>query len=88
LKIIQSFKRYTTIEYIKMVKQKILQPFEKRIWQRNYWEHIIRNKNECFRITEYIINNPLKWNNDKLNGGKGNVVMELNSPYGEEIWMT
>ena len=86
-RIIQSFKRYTTIEYIKMVKQNILPVFDKRIWQRNYWEHIIRNGNEFNRISEYIRNNPIMWSMDKLNGGKGNVVMELLTPYNEENWM-
>jgi len=32
--IIQSFKRHSTIEYINMVKQNILPPFDKRVWQR------------------------------------------------------
>ncbi|WP_457551991.1 transposase [Desulfobacula sp.] len=85
--IIQSFKRHTTIEYIKMVKQNILPVFNKRIWQRNYWEHIIRNENEFIRISEYIRNNPMMWNTDKLNGGQGNVVMESSTPYNEENWM-
>jgi len=31
------------------------------LWQRNYWEHVIRNENELNRIREYIINNPLQW---------------------------
>ena len=86
-KIIQSFKRHTTIEYIKMVKQNKLPPFDKRIWQRNYWEHIIRNENEYQRIARYIIDNPIKWENDKLNGGNGNVVMEPQAEYNSEIWM-
>ena len=30
-------------------------------WQRDYFEHVIRNKNELNRIREYIINNPSKW---------------------------
>ena len=85
--IVQSFKRHTTIEYIKKVKQNILPPFDKRIWQRNYWEHIVRNDNECNRISQYIIDNPAKWQNDKLNGGCGNQVMEPQTIYGEEIWM-
>ncbi len=38
-RVVQSFKWHTTIEYIKMVKQYILPLFDKRIWQRNYWEH-------------------------------------------------
>ena len=37
------------------------------IWQRNYWEHIIRDDKSYENISQYIINNPTKWNNDKLN---------------------
>lgn len=36
------------------------------VWQRNYWEHIIRNENELNKIRTYIRNNPLNWQNDKL----------------------
>ncbi len=56
-------------------------------WQRNYWEHIIRNENEYKRIAQYIIDNPQKWANDKLNGGNGNIVMEPSADYNSEIWM-
>ena len=31
-------------------------------WQRNYYEHIIRNEKEYFTICDYIINNPVEWN--------------------------
>ncbi len=31
------------------------------IWQRNYYDHIIRNKNEYDRISNYIKNNPRNW---------------------------
>ncbi len=65
--IIQTFKRYTTIEYIKMVKQNILPPFDKCIWQRNYYEHIIRNEETYLKISNYIINNPLNWKEDRYN---------------------
>ena len=37
-----------------------------KIWQRNYYEHIIRNEQSYHRISEYIINNPKKWNEDKF----------------------
>ncbi len=63
--IIQTFKRYTTLEYIKMVKNNELPNFDKRIWQRNYYENIIRNDEIHQKIIEYIENNPLKWENDK-----------------------
>ena len=35
------------------------------VWQRNYYEHIIRNEKYHYQISEYIQNNPLKWENDK-----------------------
>ena len=35
------------------------------IWQRNYYEHIIRNETELNKIREYIINNPLNWESDE-----------------------
>lgn len=37
-----------------------------KIWQRNYYEHIIRNELAYQRISEYIINNPKKWEEDKF----------------------
>ncbi|HHT9125118.1 MAG TPA: transposase [Candidatus Brocadiia bacterium] len=37
------------------------------IWQRNYYEHIIRNENELNLIREYIINNPAQWADDENN---------------------
>ena len=35
-----------------------------KIFQRNYYEHIIRTENDLNKIREYIINNPLMWKND------------------------
>ena len=37
-----------------------------KIWQRNYHEHIIRNEKSYQRISEYIINNPKNWKDDKF----------------------
>jgi len=34
------------------------------IWQRNYYDHIIRNENELNGIRDYIRNNPVNWIND------------------------
>ncbi|MHC1782125.1 MAG: transposase [Anaerolineaceae bacterium] len=36
------------------------------VWQRNYYEHIIRDDEEYSRIAEYILDNPLKWETDDL----------------------
>jgi len=42
-------------------------PFFYSVWQRNYYEHIIRNERELKRIREYIQNNPLRWQYDREN---------------------
>jgi len=36
------------------------------IWQRNYHEHIIRNEQSYHTISNYIINNPANWKEDKF----------------------
>ena len=62
--VVQTFKRYSTVEYIKLVNQGILPPFNKKIWQRSFHDHIIRNDEDFRRIWEYIENNPFKWESD------------------------
>ena len=64
--IIQWFKAMTTNEYIRGVKSNVFPVFNKRIWQRNYYEHIIRNEKSFFDIQEYMKNNPQKWEEDVL----------------------
>jgi REP element-mobilizing transposase RayT len=38
-----------------------------KLWQRNYYEHIIRNDDELNRIRAYIANNPAHWDMDREN---------------------
>lgn len=59
---IAGFKSATT----KRVNQSRQSPGGK-VWQRNYYEHIIRNEQSLARIREYIINNPLQWELDREN---------------------
>lgn len=40
------------------------------VWQRNCYEHIIRNETELNKVCEYLINNPLKWELDIENPEK------------------
>jgi REP element-mobilizing transposase RayT len=40
---------------------------KQHVWQRNYFDRIIRNDNELNRIRKYIIENPMKWDLDKEN---------------------
>ena len=37
-----------------------------KLWQRNYYEHIIRDERSYQTISEYIVNNPAKWTEDKF----------------------
>ena len=66
-RIVQWFKTMTTNEYIRSVKQREWKPFATRLWQRNYYEHIVRDEGELNRIREYIANNPAQWELDREN---------------------
>lgn len=61
------FKTMTTNAYINGVKQSGWTPFPGRLWQRNYYERIIRNDEELAATREYITYNPMKWAQDKEN---------------------
>jgi len=65
--IVQWFKTMTTNEYIRGVKTLDWPPFRGRIWQSNYYEHIIRDEASLNRIREYIANNPMQWALDREN---------------------
>ncbi len=64
--VVQWFKTMTTNEYIRGVKNCNWEPFNKKMWQRNYYEHIIRNEKSYIKLLEYIENNPRKWEIDTL----------------------
>ena len=61
-----AFKSITTVEYIHGVKTLGWEQFKRKLWQRNYYEHIIRDEQSYKRISDYIINNPAKWLDDKF----------------------
>lgn len=44
------------------------------IWQKHFYEHIIRNEKEYYKIKEYIVNNIAKWEEDKYSGYSGRLV--------------
>ena len=37
------------------------------VWQRNYYEHVVRDKDDLFQIRRYIVYNPAKWDLDQDN---------------------
>ena len=66
-RVFQWFKTMSTNEYIRNVKNNNWPRFDGKLWQRNYWEHIIRDEKSYFAISEYIISNPLNRDNDSIN---------------------
>jgi len=64
--VVHRFKTMTTKRYTDGVKNQEWPPFQNKLWQRNYWEHIIRNDEDLNLIREYIHNNPAQWKLDEL----------------------
>jgi len=64
-RVIQWFKTMTTNEYINNAKQNDWRSFSGKLWQRNYYEHVIRSESDLNKIREYIVNNPLHWTTDE-----------------------
>ena len=60
-RIIQAFKSITTNQYIRGVREDNWMPFEKRFWQRNFYDRIVRNDADLERCCDYIEGNPARW---------------------------
>ena len=73
--IVGAFESITTVEYIRAVKNLGWNPFNGKLWQRNYYEHIIRDEQSYLKISDYIINNPSNWVN--LSAKSGAIVIQL-----------
>jgi putative transposase len=68
-KIMQWFKTMTTNEYIHGVKEHGWPQFQGSLWQRSFYDHVIRDEASLNRIREYISTNPLRWDLDRENPG-------------------
>ena len=65
--VIGAFKSLTTVEYARRVRNEGWPAFQGRLWQRNYYEHIVRDDESRERILEYIAWNPANWMHDSEN---------------------
>ena len=54
----------TTKKYTDGVKHNDWQPFPAKLWQRNYYEHVVRNEEDYLKIADYIQTNPKRWQED------------------------
>ncbi len=64
---IKKFKTFITWKYIGLVRNKENNGFDKRLFQRNYYERIIRDEKELEKIRNYIVTNPQRWERDRNN---------------------
>ena len=71
-RVIQVFKSVSTNEYIRGVQQHGWEKFDGTFWQRSYYDHVIRNDKDLFRVQEYILNNSLSWSLDEENPNRNN----------------
>ena len=65
--VVGAFKSVTTVEYGRGVREAGWQRYDERLWQRNFYERVIRNERELNLIREYIVRNPMKWESDREN---------------------
>jgi len=65
--VVHRFKTHTTKRYADGVKTLFWPRFHRRLWQRNYFEHVIRDDAEWNLVREYIVHNPERWGEDEEN---------------------
>jgi len=65
--VVHRFKTMTTRRYVDGVRQLGWPAFAARLWQRNYYEHAIRNDVDMDRVRRYIEENPARWAFDHEN---------------------
>ena len=61
----QPANKTTISDVIGLFKSGVSRKLGYPIWQRNYYEHIIRDETEYLLIKQYILNNPYNWEKDK-----------------------
>jgi len=76
---VHRFKTMTTKRNADGVKQQGWSRFPDHLWQRNYYEHIIRNEESLHDIRQYIADNPAQWESDRENPLGGTRTAPLRS---------
>jgi putative transposase len=68
--VVGRLKSLTAWWYTTGVRESGWPPFEERLWQRSYYDHIIRDDDDLNAVREYIANNPVQWAVDAENPGR------------------
>lgn len=65
--VVGAFKSITTVDYISGVKKSGWPPFHYKLWQADYYDRVIRSRDELGHVRNYIMTNPLRWTFDREN---------------------
>ena len=63
--VVQRFKSITTARYSTGVHDLGWESYDRRLWQWDYYEHIVRDRADLDRCRRYIAANPAKWATDR-----------------------
>jgi REP element-mobilizing transposase RayT len=58
--VIAAFKSTSTVAYIDGVRRLGWPRFDRRLWQRSFYEHVIRDAVELAALRQYIVDNPMR----------------------------
>jgi putative transposase len=79
--IIGAYKSITMHKFIQGVKERAWPAFAGKLWQRNYYEHILRSQEDYERIGGYIRDNPANWEQDNENPLNLHPIYKKSIPY-------
>ncbi|QRN84529.1 transposase (plasmid) [Chloroflexota bacterium] len=65
--VVGRIKSITTYRYIQGVRNRQWLSFSERLWQRSFYDHVIRDERDYERIMDYIASNPMNWADDEEN---------------------
>jgi putative transposase len=69
---------------VRSFKSAVSKAVGRSIWQRNYYEHVIRNEDELNRIRDYIDDNPIMWSVDTENPAHASIGAKI--PTTTRVW--
>lgn len=81
--VVHRFKTMTTRRYANGVKERGWSPLHGRLWQRSYYEHVIRNNESLHKIRDYIAGDPAQWAAGREKPDRTGIVCE---PPEDETW--
>jgi REP element-mobilizing transposase RayT len=68
--IVGAFKSISAMLYRRGTGESRWPPLRESLWQRNYYEHVIRDERALSRLRQYIVDNPAQWSEDHENPAK------------------